>query len=381
MSVFRHLIFCLILFIVPTSFFTAEAAEDRTALVSKTQFYDSAGRSITVEKPFARIISLYPAHTENLFSLGLDKEIIGISRSDDYPAAASGKKSYSSHDGPEKFLAGKPDLVLVRPMIDRGYAPLIERLEQFGVVVVSLQPSNVDQMFEYWKILGVLTGKSERAEKMIEEFEGRLAKIRSLVGQIDHNKRKKVYFEAIHSRMKTFSPGAMPVFALKEGGGINLADDADSVRNTNIAYFGKERILSLADQIEVYLAQRGAMNDATVEMIRNEPGFSVIKAVRNGNVYLIDEKLVSRPTMRLLEGITEIGRILHPEVFTEAAVSEILSGLASTAANPLAVTVCSVGSDGFNRWKAPTAEAATANGLIPEWLMRVETRQMIGRNE
>ena len=338
---------------VPASFFTAEAAEDRTALVSKTRFYDSAGRSITVEKPFARIISLYPAHTENLFSLGLDKEIVGVSRSDDYPAAATGKKRYSSHDGPEKFLAGKPDLVLVRPMIDRGYAPLIERLEQFGVVVVSLQPSNAEQMFEYWKILGILTGKSKQAENMIEAFQGRLAKIRSMVSRIDHQKRKKVYFEAIHSRMKTFSPGAMPVFALKEAGGINLAEDADSVRNTNIAYFGKERILSLAGEIDVYLAQRGAMNDATIEAIRNEPGFSVIKAIRNKNIHLIDEKLVSRPTMRLLEGITEIGRILHPEVFTDAAVSEILSGLASTAAIPFVVTALAV--------RPPTAKAVTTN--------------------
>lgn len=330
MTFYKHKlkIALLIFFTVLAGLPSAPAAADRTEIISGTRFYDSAGRSIAVEKPFERIISLYTAHTENLFSLGLDEEVLGVSRSDDYPSAATEKKRYSAHDGPEKFLAAKPDLVLVRPMIDRGYAPLIERLEQFGVVVVSLQPSNVEQMFEYWRILGILTGKSERAENMIEEFQERLAKIRSLVARIDPGKRKKVYFEAIHARMKTFSPGAMPVFALKEAGGINLADDADSVRNTNIAYFGKERILSLADEIDVYLAQRGAMNDATIETIRNEPGFSVIKAVKNGNIHIVDESLVSRPTMRLLKGITEIGRILHPEIFSEAAVSEILSGLA-----------------------------------------------------
>ncbi len=302
-------------------------AADRTALVSKTKFFDSAGRSVEVAKPFARIISLYPAHTENLFFLGLDEEIVGVSRSDDYPPGVTGKKRYSTHDGPEKFLAANPDLLLARPMIDRGYAPLMERLEQFGVTVVSLQPSNVEQMFEYWRILGILTGKSESAEKMIQTFRERLEKIRSMVSPIDRDKRKKVYFEAIHSKMKTFSPNAMPIFALEEAGGINLARHADSVRNTNIAYFGKERILSLANEIDVYLAQRGTMNNPTVETIRDEPGFSVIKAVREGNIRLVDEKLVSRPTMRLIEGITEIGRILHPEVFTDVAVEEILSGV------------------------------------------------------
>ncbi len=37
---------------------------------------DQAGRILTIDKPFKRIISLYGAHTENLFNLGLDNEII-----------------------------------------------------------------------------------------------------------------------------------------------------------------------------------------------------------------------------------------------------------------------------------------------------------------
>jgi hypothetical protein len=29
----------------------------------------------------------------------------------------------------------------------------------------------------------------------------------------------------------------------------------------------------------------------------------------------LDERIISRPTYRLLDGITEIGKILYPEVF------------------------------------------------------------------
>jgi iron complex transport system substrate-binding protein len=127
--------------------------------------------------------------------------------------------------------------------------------------------------------------------------------------------------------MKTFSPSAMPVFALKTAGGINVASEANSVRGTNIAYFGKERILSLADQIDIYLAQQGAMNNSTEEMIRNEPGFSVIKAVREGKIYMVDEKLVSRPTMRLLSGMVKIGEILYPDIFNDDAKNRVCDGL------------------------------------------------------
>jgi iron complex transport system substrate-binding protein len=289
------------------------------ALVSQNQIQDCAGRIVIVEKPFNRIISLYPAHTENLFLLGMEKEIIGVSRSDDYPVGVENKPRYSVHDGPEKFLAAKPDLILIRPMIDHGYSPLIKRLEQFGITVVSIQPSHVDEMFVYWQILGRLTGRESQALEMVEYFRKSIDKIHSLVEGIEEKNRKKVYFEAVHSKMKTFSPGSMPVFALKAAGGINVASEANSVRGTNIAYFGKERILSLADQIDVYLAQQGTMNNSTEEMIRNEPGFSVIKAVREGKIYLVNENLVSRPTMRLLLGILQIGEILYPDIFDDDA--------------------------------------------------------------
>jgi iron complex transport system substrate-binding protein len=56
-------------------------------------------------------------------------------------------------------------------------------------------------------------------------------------------------------------------------------------------------------------------------MIKQEPGFNVIKAVAADRIYLVDEKIVSRPTMRLLEGIYTIGRYLYPDVFDDRALN------------------------------------------------------------
>ncbi|MDZ7664225.1 MAG: hypothetical protein U5K27_02665 [Desulfotignum sp.] len=50
-----------------------------------------------------------------------------------------------------------------------------------------------------------------------------------------------MYFEAIHTRMKTFTHGSMAIYALECAGGINAAADAPSSRNTNIANYSKER--------------------------------------------------------------------------------------------------------------------------------------------
>jgi iron complex transport system substrate-binding protein len=278
---------------------------------------DSSGRRVTIHKPFNRIISLYGAHSENLFALGCREQLVGVSPHEDYPPEAFQKPVFSYHDDPEKFLAARPDLVLTRPMIDRGYPQFVQRLEKSGITVVSLQPGTVEEMIVYWQILGMLTGREDRATQMADRFNRAVAGLRSLTAGI--HPKKRVYFEAIHTKMKTFSPDSMAVFALETAGGTNVAADAQPVRDTNIAAYGKERILARAADIDVFLAQSGTMNQPTVELIRAESGFRAIRAVQTGQVHIIDERLVSRPTLRLLDGIFEIGKILYPDDFPERA--------------------------------------------------------------
>ena len=111
-----------------------DAAQFR--IQGRDSIVDQGGRILKIDEPFKRIISLYGAHTENLFSLGLDAEIAGVSSHEVYPPRAIQKPAYSYHDDPEKFIAAKPDLVLIRPMIDRGYPQFVKRLEKSGIAVV-----------------------------------------------------------------------------------------------------------------------------------------------------------------------------------------------------------------------------------------------------
>ena len=282
-------------------------------------FQDSEGKTITVTRPFIRIISLYPAHTENLISLGLDAEIIGIAGGDDGLTQLKGKKHFSYREDPEKFIAARPDLVLVRPMIERSAPQLLATLRQAGITVVSLQPNTVEEIFDYWRALGMLTGRMHQAEGMVATFQTELAAIRKIVAKVEEKARTRVYFEAIHGKMKTFARESIAMYVLEQAGGINVAADARQVRETNIADYGKERILAKAGEIEVFLAQQGRMNPVTFEAITQEPGFQAIKAVRNNRVFLVDERLVSRPTLRIIEGIKTIAALLYPELFPGGA--------------------------------------------------------------
>jgi iron complex transport system substrate-binding protein len=310
-------ILCGVLIIAPFLILKSAATAADFRIEEGKTVVDQSGRRVAVRKPFGRVISLYGAHTENLFALGCRDQIIGVSPHEDHPPEAAQRPVFSYHDDPEKFLAARPDLVLLRPMIDRGYPQFVQRLAKSGITVVSLQPGTVEEMLVYWEILGLLTGRESQAAAMAERFTAAVADLRSLTAGIQPKKR--VYFEAIHSKMKTFSPDSMAVFALEAAGGLNVAGDAQPVRETNIAAYGKERILARASEIDVFLAQSGTMNQPTIELITAESGFKAIRAVKTGQVYLIDERLVSRPTLRLLDGIFEIGKILYPDDFTERA--------------------------------------------------------------
>jgi len=298
-------IFLLLSFILLLTAQTAGAGQENAVT-------DSNGRIISPDKPFNRIISLYSAHTENLCSLGAAAQIIGISASDDYPPSILDRRRFSYREDAEKFIGAHPDLVLVRPMIERSYPQLIKKLERAGITVLSLQPRSVDELFHYWKTLGILAGRKKQAEEIIRSFQAGLQTVTDRVSAVPMESRPKVYFESIHSRMKTFSATSIAMYVLDLAGGINIAEDAIQVRKTNIAAYGKERIIQHAGEIDIYLAQKGRMNPVTLPVIFNEPGFKAIKAVRENRVYLVEESLVSRPTYRILKGVEKLNGIFYP---------------------------------------------------------------------
>ena len=263
--------------------------------------------------PATRIISLYPAHSENLAALGAEGSLLGISTSDSYPESIRAKPRFSQHDSLEKLIAAAPDCILIRPMISRAKPELIDKLRAYGIPVVSLQPTSVDELYQYWRTLGRISGTEASAEGMITSFQTQLRAIAQRPRDLPVSARPRVYFESIHARMRTFSPDSISMFCVEAAGGVNVAGDAVPRHGTNIADYGKERILAKAHSIDVFLAQTGRMNRITVQEIIDEPGFGAIKAVREGEIYLIDEQLVSRPTIRLLDAIRQIQHLLYPK--------------------------------------------------------------------
>ena len=132
---------------------------------------------------------------------------------------------------------------------------------------------------------------------------------------IPQQERKRVFFET-NKDITTCTPDSNAAFVLEKAGAINVAADAKAVKpGSTIAAYGQERLMAIGRDIDVYIVQKGEMNKTIEEEIYRRPGYQAIKAVQSHQVYLVDEAVLSRPTMRLLDGITGIGQILYPDHF------------------------------------------------------------------
>lgn len=265
-------------------------------LSSSYEVIDASGDSKIYNKAFKRIISLYPAHTEVLMDIGARGNLVGATREEGLDLGTD-IVEFKLGDSIEKFLSLDPDLVVIRPMVENKYRNTMEVLRSQGVEVVSLHPKTSFEMKRYWLALGMLSGNLPEANQYLASFERELNEL----GR--GSEKTKIFFEARNNRgIHTNSDRSIASYVLESAGVENILQRSSS-RGSSLIKIREEKLLLKGEEIEVYIAQSGRMNNRSIEDIRKTNGFLLIKAVREGNILLVDERLMSRPTAKILEAI------------------------------------------------------------------------------
>ncbi len=281
---------------------------------SKISFTDDEGLEINLEKPAERIISLYSAHTENIYSLGGENRLIGGYKTCTYPPEAAFLPMYDYNGDPEAVIGAEPDVVIIRPFIRTKAPDFVKALENAGITVVSLYPDSFEDFDEYINKLALITGTEDKAEVILKDFHNQLEEISRLTSTVDD--KQTVFFESTENNVRTVAHNSMPAIAIELAGGINLAEGLSaSSEGGTIAEFGAERVLLNGDNIDVYISQRGSMNSGgNAKSISERDGFDTIKAIKEDRFYTINEKIISSPTFRFVKGVREVARFLYPDV-------------------------------------------------------------------
>ncbi|MBU5437855.1 cobalamin-binding protein [Tissierella sp. MSJ-40] len=265
---------------------------------------DDFGNKVTIEKAPEKIISLAPSHTEILFSLGLDAKIAGVTTYCDYPEEAKTKEIIGDYTAInlEKIIEIDPDLVLI-------YGPGDEesnnRLKEAGITILGFMPESIDQVIDTIKKIGEITEKTEEAKEITDKM---IEKRDSIAEKVKDKDKVKVFYEIWHDPLMAAGPGSFMDELMTIAGGDNIAKDAEG----QYPQFDIEQLIERNP--EVYLTSKDS-EEKTVESIKARPGYEDITAIKEGNIYILDPNIVSRPGPRIVEALELVAKAIHPELF------------------------------------------------------------------
>jgi iron complex transport system substrate-binding protein len=265
---------------------------------------DEAGRRVLVPRKIDRIISLAPSLTEIVFAVGAGDRLVGRTRYCDYPAEAKSVTEVGDTMTPsiERIIALKPQIVLVSTASQ--LEAFTKQLGEQHIVVYVTNPQNLDAVFRSIQSLGDMLGETSRASSLVAELRKRADAVNSATGQ---TKPIKVFYQVSDSPLYTIGREAYLTDLIRRAGGISVTADVP----TAFPRFSDEAALAARPDAIILPTggSMGAANSAVAPALRDSP------AVLNNRVYKINEDHLQRPGPRLVDGLEEMARALHPEAF------------------------------------------------------------------
>lgn len=149
-----------------------------TAANAVVEVTDDAGRTVRLEQPAQRIVSLSPHATELLFAAGAGVHVVAVSEYSDWPPVARQLPRIGSGAGLniEAIVAQRPDLVVA--WLSGNAKPQLRQLERFGVPVFYSEPRDIDGIAENLLALGRLAGSEAKAEQVAGVFREGVRRLR-----------------------------------------------------------------------------------------------------------------------------------------------------------------------------------------------------------
>jgi len=273
---------------------------------------DGLGRSITLSGPVQRVVSLSPSNTEILFAVGAGAQTIGRDDFSDYPAEAQNLEAVGGSWGKydlEKIATLKPDLVLAAEI---NTPEQVKAIADLGLTVYLLpNPVTLTEMYERLETLARMTGHEAETAILIESLKARvLAVVEKMKGIADKD-RPLVYYELDATDPNapfTAGAGTFVDALITAAGGKNVGGSLDSAW----AAISSEKVIEVNPTI---ILLGDAAYGITPESVAARSGWKAIAAVINGNIYPLDDNLVSRPGPRLVDGLEALAKIIHPELY------------------------------------------------------------------
>jgi iron complex transport system substrate-binding protein len=289
--------------------------QEQITISQQVTLVDSMGNVVTLTSVPERIVSLAPSNTEILFAIGAGKNVVGVTDYCDYPynftewIEAGNMTSIGSYYGPstEPIVALEPDLVLA----SSGSLDAAENLKNLGYKVLIVEGKTIDEILQDILLVGRATYQNLEASTIVNEMRDRIDAVTNQA--VNAATTPMVYHEVWNEPLMSVGPNTFIDELITLAGGKNIFDDAAS----SWPIVSSEAIIDKNPDVmffpDMYMGRANFYE--TIETVKTRPGWDLISAVQNDNIYEIDADIISRSGPRLVEALEAISKMVHPEIF------------------------------------------------------------------
>jgi len=271
-------------------------------------YTDDIGRQVDISEVPERIVSFGPSITEILFALGLEDNVVGVSDFCDYPEAAKSKEKIGNAFSPsvEKVVALEPDLV-----VTVEHEQFNSDLDSLGITFIVLRPGDIRSIVDSISLAAEVTGKAKEGKQLVEDMEATISRV---ADRIMDAPKVKVFFivDATDPNSPwTAGPGSFIDDIINMAGGENVAAGTTGAW----VQISTEEIVNSDPDIIIIQTMMGGIPTVAKEVLQEHLVWKQMTAVKQDNIYFIDGDIVSRPGPRIVQGLEEMAKIIHPELF------------------------------------------------------------------
>ena len=277
--------------------------KESIATVYPLEVVDSYNRKVTIEKEPKRIITIAPNITEGIYALGKGSTLVGRSDYDDYPTEALSAPSIGSLLEPniEKIVELKPDVVIASTLFSKD---VIKKLEGLNIKVIVLYgEENFTGVYDTMTKLGQVVNANEKAMSIISEMKN---KVTEITDKVKTANKPIVYYVVGFGKSGDFTAGKDTFIGnmIEMAGGENAAKDVVGWE------YSIEKIIEKNPDViicsKLYDSKKG---------IESTNGYKDLTAVKAGKLLEVDENIIVRQGPRLADGLEEMAKLIHPELF------------------------------------------------------------------
>jgi len=261
----------------------------------------AANGAVTIKSRPARIVSLDPTSTEDLYAIGAGPQVVAVDQDSNYPAGVPKTGLSGLTPNIEAIAKYNPSLVVA----SQNSGGLVSGMTKLGIpVLIEPAVASLDAAYAQLRQVGAATGHTAQAATVVTGMKQQIAADVAKAGTA--HKGATYYWELSASpyysaASSTFIGQVVGLFGLK-----NIADAVSKPADGGYPELSQEYIVTAKPQIIFLADNEPADGGQSPAVVAKRPGWSGIPAVQDNEIIGLNDDIASRWGPRLPQLVAEI---------------------------------------------------------------------------